>query len=95
MLRFQLEIRLQTLINKFKTAALSCLHLFLSDGKQYVNLLNTDKSNFRKNYKSSSLDVSVGVPQVSILCPILFLMYINDLDEYVVDIHFTFYADHF
>ena len=50
--------------------ALSILHSYLSDRQQYVCIGPSS---------SSYLSISCGVPQGSILCPLLFLIYVNDI----------------
>ena len=64
--------------------ALDWFKSYLSARKQYV-IINGSKSN--------NLSVTCGVPQGSVLGPLLFLIYVNDLPHSSTKLSFYLYAD--
>ena len=53
---------------------LKWFHSYLSNRKQYIEFQNDDKKE-----KANSLTIKCGVPQGSILGPLLFIVYVSDL----------------
>ena len=77
------------LLNKLKYYGVCGMSLYwfesyLSDRKQYVQFNDSTSS-----YSS----ISTGVPQGSILGPLLFIIYMNDIANVTNKFHFTLYAD--
>lgn len=71
---------------------------YLSNRSQYVELKHSDINGCIQSVKSATAKVLTGVPQGSVLGPVLFILYINHLPknvEFVDNIHSTLFADDF
>jgi hypothetical protein len=67
---------------------------YLTNHTQFVEIIQADEQKHTHDrYLSAPRKTLCGVPQGSILGPILFLLYINDLNTYVKDVQMILYAD--
>ena len=78
--------KLKTKLNNYgiRGNALKLIDSYLSDRKQYVSVLDTN---------SEELPVCFGVPQGSVLGPLLFILYINDICNITDKGKFVLFAD--
>ena len=62
---------------------------------QWIKAFLTNRSQFVciENTKSKTCSVTSGVPQGTILGPILFLLYVNDLNDCILNSEISLYAD--
>ena len=67
-----------------KGSTLNLFHSYLINGKQYTEI---------EDITSDILPIQIGVPQGSILGPILFIIYLNDFSQCSNKFDFIMYAD--
>lgn len=80
------SVKYSILLNKLQDLGISlnCLEWFrsyLSDRYQYVEITHVTKSNHLSRTKSTLQPIKFGVPQGSILGPLLFLCYLTDIGK--------------
>ena len=70
--------------NGIRGVMLSWLKSYLSNRKQYVSV---------KNSRSSMWNITLGVPQGSVLGPVPFLLYVNDMHRSSNQMRIVYFAD--
>lgn len=72
--------------------ALNWILTFLGNRKQLVSIKYNNPNGLSTATSDYSL-LTIGVPQGSVLGPVLFLLYVNEIDSVSSNTHFTMYAD--
>lgn len=87
------KILLQILQNcGMRGVALNWISSFLKDRKQYVSLTNRENNSLRI-VNSDLMNVNMGVPQGSVLGPMLFILYTNNINACIKHLEYVAYAD--
>ena len=70
----------------FRGISFNMIQSYLTNRKQYVSLSNG-------KFNSTKQNINQGIPQGSVLGPILFILFINDLLSISNECNFTLFAD--
>src|SRR5579863_7562247 len=65
--------------------------MFLDLLSSYIN--DRCQAVIHENYFSDYKNVNIGIPQGSVLGPLLFILYVNDIADYINSKKITLYAD--